>query len=152
MKPNSLIQNIPGILIRPDKKIDTESNLFVAGTENILAIGDSAGINDPRTQKSVPGFAYTAIMQGRIAAKNIIKKIRRHKIINYHPYYNFWICPLGGKFAVAHLGNVINITGFLGWIVREKIFILYFMSIMSPIRAIKLYLTNITIFSRNDGW
>jgi NADH dehydrogenase len=150
IKSNKLLHNIAGLPITQTGKIIVEATLQAKGFSEIFSIGDDMEFIDPKTQKPVPSFAYTAGDQAKIAAINILNLINKKSLKKYNPYYNIWIIPIGGKYALAHLWGSIRITGFLGWIVRELVDLRYLLSIFNLNKALEVFFNEVTIFTRND--
>ena len=124
--------------------------------EDIFAIGDAAVIYHPHTNQPVPGMARPAIMEGRIAAKNVFQKIlvaegiknKPNKYFYKHRQYPY-IIPVGSKFAVAKVGPFV-ISGIFGWMFKGITELNYFISIMPPLQAIKTWFKGFLIFIKND--
>ena len=75
-KPPSLLSGLP---CEHDKygRIVTNNFLEVLGyTDSIMALGDCACITDPNTGKPCPPTAQHAIRQGKVAASNLISRIK----------------------------------------------------------------------------
>lgn len=122
----------------------------------IYVVGDIACFYDPKTENPVPQAARPAIVQGRIAAINIIEDIKKEKGLrkkvkhkNFRPRNYPYIVPIGGKFAVAKFGPFI-LPGFPGWILKGLVELNYFLSIMSFTEAMKVWLKGLWVFIRND--
>ncbi len=98
---------------------------------------------------SVPMVARAAIIQGTIAAKNIIRDIRGQPHLKYAPKNYPYIIPVGGKYAIAKIGPVIT-CGFFGWILKGLVELNYLFSIMPNVRALKIWLKGLKIFIQND--
>lgn len=152
IKPNQLVSSTHGLPLSISGKIKVKSTLQIEEEkmENIFSIGDIIEFNDSKTKKAIPAFAYIAIRQGKLVAENIIRLIQNRKTKIYNPFYDVWIIPIGGKFALAHLWGGWVIKGFLGWIVRQLVDIKYLLSIFSIQKALEIYWNEVTIFSRND--
>lgn len=146
---NQFLKSITGLALTSLGQIAVEENLKVTGSENIFAIGDNIKFLDKKNQKQVPALAYVAIDQGKIAAQNIFNSIKNKKLKSYKPFYSVFIIPVGGKYAIANLGGVV-IKGFMGWILRIIVDLRYFVSILSPYKAFKLYVDEMTVFIKND--
>lgn len=150
IQPNKVLRTAIGLPLSASGKITVENSLLAKGLNNVFAIGDNTDLIDPKTQKSVPGMAYVASDQGKIAATNIINLINKKSLVSYKPFYGIWIIPIGGKFALAHLWGGINIKGFAAWTVRMAVDIKYLLSIFSLNKAIEVFFNEITIFTKND--
>jgi len=116
--------------------------------QNVFAVGD---IIDFQVQgKLIPAMALTAIEQGQSAARNAARTMADKKLKTYKPFYNIWIAPVGGKYALFHLGR-IKIKGLLGWLIREMVHLRYLFSILPAKKALRLYLSDLILFTKNDG-
>ena len=149
IRPNSFLKSITGLPLTASSKIPVEDSLELKGVKNIFAVGDNVEFIDKKSQKQVPALAYVAVDQGKIVAANIINQEKGKKLKKYKPFYNVFIVPIGGKYAVAYLGGII-INGFAGWLLRLMVDIKYFSSILPPIKAFKLYIDEMTVFLKND--
>ncbi len=114
----------------------------------IYGIGDIVCFYD-KAGKPMPGVARAAIIQGEIAAQNIIADITGGSIKQYEPMNYPYVIPIGGKWAIAKLGPVI-IYGFWGWILKGLVELNYLFSIMPFFKAVKVWLAGLWIFIRND--
>jgi len=150
IKPNRIISEVKNLPLSQSGKITTEITLHVKGYQNIFAVGDSAEVIDPKTQRGIPALAYVAVNQGKIVAGNIFNSINNKKMVNYKPFYDISIVPIGGKYAVAHLWGGWIIKGFWGWIIRQLVDIRYLLSIFPINKTLDIYWNEVTIFSRND--
>jgi NADH:ubiquinone reductase (H+-translocating) len=125
-------------------------------TGKIYVIGDIACFYDPVTKKPVPQVARPAIIQGRVAAKNIIEDIKKEKRLAkkvkrhlFTPWNYPYIIPIGGKYAIAKFGPVV-ITGFPAWVIKGLVELNYFLSIMPFFTAMRVWTRGLWIFIQND--
>ncbi len=123
------------------------ANTILAG--KIFGVGDIACATNPKTGKPIPMVARAALSEAKVAAKNIIREINRKPHIEYHPMDYPYVIPVGGKYAVAKLGNIV-ISGFWGWILKGLVELNYLLSIMSLTRAVFTWLRGLWIFIQND--
>ncbi len=150
VQPNTLLKGIHNLPLTPKGKIVVQSDLSVAGQPSLFALGDLMEFIDPKTQKPVPALAYTAKAQGDVVAANILSSIQKKKSRNYVPRYDSWIAPVGGKFAVAHVGQQ-SFSGLLGWLIRGVADLRYFSSILPLREAFALTRRDLMLFTKNDG-
>ncbi len=122
----------------------------------IYGIGDSVCFYHPVTQKPIPGVARAALSQATVAAHNIIEDIKtaetktiHPKPITYIPRNYPYVIPIGGKYAIAKLGRVY-LKGFSGWVLKGLVELNYLLSVMSPFRALGVWLKGLKIFIEND--
>ena len=93
------------VLVRPD--------LSIAGYPEIFVIGDIAAATSDG--KPVPGVSPAAKQMGRIAARNILRRIKSQETVafRYRDYGS--LATIGRKAAVAMLGR-IKFSGFSAWL------------------------------------
>lgn len=150
VQASRLPATIHGLPVTDKGKIMVDENLRVQNSDKLFALGDCVEFIDPKTQKSTPGLAYIAQAQGHLIAENLYRTIYRKKLNRYTPDYDYWIVPVGGKFAVAHLGGLGSYSGFLGWVIRALVDLRYFFSILSLSKTLKLFGRDVLLFSKND--
>ena len=151
IKASSFLKNIFSLRLDERGKITVNNFLQADGWPNVFGIGDNTVFLDEETNKPIPGLAYVAVDEGKIAAENIYRLIKNKHLKSYQPFYGVWIAPVGGKFAVAHLvGKWLTISGFLGWVTRELVDFKYFLSILPFSKAISLLNEEMKIFTKND--
>lgn len=152
VRGSRLLENLG---LKLTKKVTLEVNKFLhaasggAASEKIFAIGDSATFIVPKTGKPVPAMAYVAHDQADVAAENIIRSIRKQKLIPYKPFYDAWIAPVGGKWAYFHYKG-LNIAGFWGYLLRQLVDLRYFFRILPFKKALALFFKDLVIFTKND--
>ena len=144
VKANSLMES----------RIETPGDASVS--DDTYAIGDISSIINPETKRPAPWMARPAIMEGRIAAKNIFQKILVLEGIKNKPDQYFYkhrqypyIIPVGSKFAVAKVGPFV-ISGIFGWMFKGITELNYFVSIMPLFQAVKIWFKGFLIFIKND--
>lgn len=150
IRASSFLKNIFGLRLDKRGKMTVNNFLQADGWIDVFGVGDNTVYLDPETQKPIPGLAYVAIDEGKIAAENIYRSIKNKPLKSYQSFYSVWIAPVGGKFAVAHLTDWLTISGFGGWMVRELVDFKYFLSILPFSKAVSLLNREINIFSKND--
>ncbi|OGM97807.1 MAG: hypothetical protein A2735_01460 [Candidatus Yanofskybacteria bacterium RIFCSPHIGHO2_01_FULL_41_21] len=150
VQANQLLKTIYGLPITDKAKIMVDKNLQVQDSDKLFALGDCVEFVDSKTQKSIPGLAYTAQAQGRLVAENLYSIVFQKRLHPYIPSYGHWVAPVGGKFAVAHLDGFGSYFGFYGWVIRTLVDLRYFLSILPLPKAIKLFGKDLLLFSKND--
>lgn len=111
----------------------------------IYGIGDNVCFTDQKTGKPAPAVAHVAILEGKIAARNIIEKIKHAEFPthppateSYQPIDYPYVIPVGEGWAVAKFGPFI-FSGKLGWAFARFIELNYLLMIMPPARAWKAW-------------
>ncbi len=109
----------------------------------VYGIGDSVCFVNPKTQRPVPAVAHIAILEGGIAAHNLIEQIKTAEIPGYKPQLTSYvpkeypyIIVAGGSWAVAKLGPFV-FSGLLGWTFEKLVELKYLSSIMPFMSALK---------------
>ncbi len=122
----------------------------------VYGIGDAVCFYNQETKKAMPMVARTAILQAKIVAHNIIEEIKlENKIIKvakkkvFAPREYPYIIPVGGKYAIAKIGNFV-FSGLPAWIFKGLVELNYLLSILPFSRAIKVWLRGLVIFIKND--
>lgn len=155
VKANSIVEKLPvkyenqGRIGVKGELLCTLENPDLEAGNKIYGIGDMVCVHDS-DGKPVPMVARAAIIQGAVAAKNIINDIKGRKPHSkYNPKKYPYIIPIGGKYAIAKIGPLV-ITGFFGWILKGLVELNYLDSIMPLGRALKIWLKGLKIFIQND--
>lgn len=150
IKANEILKSVNGLSLTDRGKVVVDGSMAARSFQNVFAVGDIIEFIDPQTQKPVPAQAYSAVDQGKIAAKNIFNMIRKKPLCSYKPFVGVWISPVGGKFAVAYLRKGCVPKGLAGWIVRQIVDLRYFLSILPLKKAFALFWGEVTLFTNND--
>lgn len=111
----------------------------------VYGLGDSVCFMNPKTGKPVPAVAHVAMLEGRIAAHNVIEEIKHaefssHNLlpIVYRPGDYPYVIPIGECWAVAKIGPIV-FAGWFGWAFERIVELNYLITIMSPARAWKAW-------------
>jgi NADH dehydrogenase FAD-containing subunit len=102
----------------------------------VYAVGDNVCFMNPKTGKPVPAVAHVAILEGSVAARNVIDEIKHAEFASYnvmpstfHPGDYPYVIPIGEGWAVAKLGPIV-FSGWLGWAFSRTIELNYLRMIM----------------------
>jgi NADH dehydrogenase len=131
------------------KRIEVGPSLEVPGFPGVFAIGDAALLMDPSSKRPVPWLAQSAMAMGKVAAGIIAGRLRGDAEVPYRFHEYPVIVPLGGKFALAKVGP-FTFRGLSAWLLKEAANLRYFLSILPPVRAVKLWWRGTVIYSKND--
>lgn len=150
-RASSFLKKVGGLHLDARGRLEVNNFMQADCADHVWALGDNAVFVDQATKKPVPGLAYVAVDQGKIVAENIASIIRgRTALKEYKPFYEFWIAPVGGKFAVAHLGQFLTISGFWGWLLRMVVDLRYFLGVLPLSKALNIFEKEVYTFSKND--
>ena len=125
-----------GFKVNGRGQVAVDDKLQVLNSSNIFAVGDISEFADPLTNKPVPGVAEVAEDEGLVAAANVNAIIASKELTSYNFKHTGYIIPLSGKYAIADL-SFIKVSGFLGWILQQMVFLYYLLKIMSIVKAFK---------------
>ncbi|OGN05557.1 MAG: hypothetical protein A2831_03360 [Candidatus Yanofskybacteria bacterium RIFCSPHIGHO2_01_FULL_44_17] len=150
LKSLDIFKSTPGLDLDERGRIISNDFLQARNHANVFGVGDNLIFIDPITNNPIPQMAFVAIEQGMVAAKNIRQLILGGKLKKYKPGRNsVWIAPVGGKYAVAHIGK-LNFSGFFGYLVRKLVDLRYFLSVLPFFKAIWFFWRGERAFARND--
>lgn len=143
---NKLLTNM-NLPINEKGRVVVDEYLRVKDIESVYVIGDAAASFCPKTKEPMPLMAYIANAQGEYVANSIIKNKKNLKPFDMG--HDTWIAPVGGKYAVVHIGGYhLRVSGFIGWVLRDLVDFYYFSRVMPLRYAIKLFINRARIFSR----
>lgn len=124
--------------------------LQVLGNRGIYAVGDITSFKDPETASTIPGTAYVAIGEAKIAGRNILAEITRKPLRAYTPSRRSpMVIPIGGRWAIAHIRPVI-FSGFIAFIARLLIDLQYFVEVLPLRKALRFFVVSTKIHLSND--
>lgn len=144
------ITNTLGVALDSKGRVVVEPTMAVPGVENLYAVGDIASLMDPATKRPVPQIAQAAIAHAVVAAKNIVRLAGNGTAIRYRFTSYPAVIPLGGKHAIAVLGHGMVVSGFLGWIIRQFADLRYFLRVLRPSAALRVFLLGARLYTQND--
>ncbi|OGL94899.1 hypothetical protein A2348_05425 [Candidatus Uhrbacteria bacterium RIFOXYB12_FULL_58_10] len=122
----------------------------VEGMRGVYALGDCASFLHPKTNVRVPALAQAAVREAGIVAENIVRHLERKAPTLWNPPERWtMILPVGGKYAIADLG-VMRLYGRIGYLVLKAVDLMYFLSVLAPRSAWKLWRTGSSVYAKND--
>ena len=119
--PNPLLEALP--CDKDRGKICANEYMQVTGYEGVWAVGDSAAIVDPKTDRLYPPTAQHAIRQGKVLAHNIRVSIRGGKMKPFVFETIGQLAALGRRTGVAQIMG-INFSGFIAWWLWRTIYLM----------------------------
>lgn len=125
--------------------------LRVRGEENsIFAIGDNSTLTNPKTGTSLVWNVPVAEAEGKLAAENIIRIIKRQTLKKFVPLKKYpFVLAVGKRYAVADL-VWLHFAGFSGWAIKHLVEFRYFLSILPFRKAVKTWLKSVKYSTSND--
>ena len=104
-------------------RVTVEPDLTIPAHPEIFVVGDLA-LYLHQTGQPLPGVAQVAIQQGRSAARNILRDVRRQPRKPFHYRDKGNMAVIGRSAAVAELAG-LEVSGWLAWLMWCFIHILY---------------------------
>jgi NADH dehydrogenase len=104
-------------------RVRIQSNLTVAGRQNIFVVGDTASLD--QNGRPLPGVAQVAMQQGNYAGKLIGRRVAGKKDLPPFRYFDKGnMAVVAGRFAVVQSGKM-KLSGLSGWLPWAAIHIAY---------------------------
>lgn len=128
---STLYRAISGLTLSPKRRIEVDEYLHAKGYSDVYIIGDGA---------STPyaGLAQTAIYDGNYVANHIANTMHGRKTKSYVPQKTAFSVPVGNDWGVFIWGP-IKIYGFVAYLIRHAIDMLYFAEILNPKKFVSLF-------------
>ncbi|OGY12460.1 MAG: hypothetical protein A3A77_00590 [Candidatus Blackburnbacteria bacterium RIFCSPLOWO2_01_FULL_40_20] len=145
----SAFTNINGIKLNNRGQIKVSKTLNIENFPDVFAVGDIAEFWDEKGNALVPQTAWVAIGQAKIAARNIASSYNNLKLKKYSPLSPVFIVPVGQKFAISNMFG-LNTKGLFVWFARRLVSLKYLTSVLSPNKALLLWLQGARIYIKND--
>ena len=95
-------------------RVMVNRDLSIPGHPEVFVVGDLASLKDQRGNL-LPGVAPVAMQQGRAAADNIKRDLRRHPRRDFHYFDKGSLATIGRAAGIAQLGR-IHISGYFAWL------------------------------------
>jgi NADH dehydrogenase len=110
-------------------RVQVEPDLSIPGHPEVFVVGDLA-LYPHQTGQPLPGVAQVAIQQGRSAARNILRDLRREPRNPFRYRDKGNMAVIGRSAAVAELAG-LKVSGWLAWLMWCFIHILYLVGFRS---------------------
>ena len=135
LTPNHLYRKTEGLVLEKSGRVQVDTYLRAAGTENIFIAGDGA-------ETPFSGTAQTAIMDGRLIGQNIARLVKNAPLQPYVPKKPRYSLPVGTYWAATLLQS-LSFYGVFGWILRKGADIRYYFSILPVKKAFALLFSSV---------
>lgn len=129
--PNALYRRIDGFSFDKSGRVIIDRFLQAKGRRDVFVIGDGAA-----TRWS--GMAQTALYDGRYVARVIRSLLEGRRPSVYRGSKPVSVIPVGEGWAAA-IFPWATLYGFLGWFLREAADLRFFLSVLSPLRALRVW-------------
>lgn len=149
VEAHDVVKSAEGVLVNEHGQVIVNEFLTSKTRHTIFAIGDACEYIDVGLRMKAPATAWAAEQQAAVAADNIIALLR-----GKHPQacaltFPGFVAAAGGRYAIAHLFG-ITVCGWPAWLVKRAIDLKYLSSLYAPLVAMRIWVSNTALFSRND--
>ncbi|MEA3552961.1 MAG: FAD-dependent oxidoreductase [Campylobacterota bacterium] len=114
-------------------QIIVDEYLKVKEFDNVYAAGDVAQIKNSKDE-IMPANVTVARTSGVIAGKNVLKAIDNKELLKCDPKLEGTLIALGGRYAVCDLYGIIQIKGFIGYLIKQYVFFRYKLPLLKYIK------------------
>lgn len=130
--------------------VKIDATFAVEGMKNVHALGDCVSIIHPKTKAKVPALAQVAVREAGIVAENIARHLERKMPMSWTPPERWvTVVPMGGRYALADFGWFQLCDG-PAYVARKAADLLYFLSILPPREAWKMWREGARAYYKND--
>jgi NADH dehydrogenase len=105
-------------------RVLVEKDLGLPGDERVFVIGDLAAMPADADGKPVPGLAPAAMQEGRLAAKNLLRRRRGERTVPFRYLDKGSLATIGRAAAVGSVGK-LTLSGFVAWFTWAFVHLLY---------------------------
>lgn len=135
-----------GLPVNERGYVKTNDTFQVVGHGDVWAIGDMAAMEG----MPLPQIAPEAIAQGAVVAQNVYRRFKREIAFrHYKPKTWPFAIPLGGCHAIGSYAHLV-VNGRLGYLFRKAVDLKYFLDVLRPLHALRVWMHGARIYSEND--
>jgi len=127
-------------------RISVNADLSVPGTPNVFIVGDLATLT--QDGRMIPGVGPAAIQEGRAAARNILRDLKRQPRKPFRYWNKGDLAVIGRSRAIADLGW-IQFSGWFAWVFWLFVHIMYLVGFRN--RVVVLYEWAYAYFTNQAG-
>lgn len=143
--------SLPGNIQTPlaiGKRIEVNDFFQISNHPNVYVIGDQCCHFGP-TSEPLPGTASQAIDHAEYVARRILLLSKNKKSYKHECRLYPFVIPMGGKWAIFSSQKLL-ISGYFGYVIRQLVWLRYFVSILGYLRGFHWWLRSNELYSRND--
>ena len=132
IEASNLANKLP---LSKNKKNQIIVNEFLQTKEysNVFAIGDIAQIKNKEGQ-ILPANVTVAKISARCGAHNILNSIEGKELKPCDPKLEGTLIALGGRYAVCDLYGMVQVKGFIGYLIKQFVFLRYKLPLLRIIK------------------
>jgi NADH dehydrogenase len=113
-------------------RIETDEFLRAKGKNNVFVVGDNIFFVPENSNSPVPQMVENAEHSSKLVANNLKAMILEKELKSYEPKFHGVMVSVGGKYAVAQVGNPkrpLRLSGFFAMFIKHFVNIIYFIQI-----------------------
>lgn len=142
------LQSNPAPLVAKGDRVEVDDVFCIKRHPGAFVIGDQSCHHDPQGNP-LPGTASQAIDHGHYVAK-AINAISKNLQPPPHMCKSYpMLIPLGGRWAIFK-GNRLYFKGYLGYLIREFVWLRYYASLFGWEQALRMSFRNEKVYDTND--
>jgi NADH dehydrogenase len=129
---SDVLQNSDSIETIARGRVETDEYLRAKGKQDVFVVGDNIFFIPEGEEKPVPQMVENAEHSSALVAKNLTATIKEKELKPYNPKFHGVMVSVGGRYAVAQVGNPKKPLKFSGWIamfIKHFINVIYFIQI-----------------------
>ncbi|TGG87953.1 NAD(P)/FAD-dependent oxidoreductase [Geotoga petraea] len=129
---SEVIQNSDDVETVARGRVETDEYLRAKGKKDVFVVGDNIFFIPEGEEKPVPQMVENAEQSSDLVAENLTATINEKELEPYKPKFHGVMVSVGGRYAVAQVGNPNKPLKFSGWIamfIKHFINVIYFIQI-----------------------
>ncbi|NJL56288.1 NAD(P)/FAD-dependent oxidoreductase [bacterium] len=138
-----------GVELQRGGRVPIETTIRVIGHDDIYVAGDMSYLINPKNDRPYPQVIPVAQQQGRLAAKNIIRRIKGEEEQDFKYSDRGIMATIGRSHAVAWIFYRIKLTGYLAWLSWLVLHIVTLMGFRNRVNVFVNWLWNYLTYDRS---
>lgn len=121
----------------------------VIDRENVYAVGDMTYLENPKNGQPYPQLIPVAQQQGKVAANNIIRRIKQQEEKPFKYKDKGIMATIGRSRAVAWPFYTVKLTGFLAWFTWLTLHLLWLLGFRNRLNVLVNWIWNYITYDRS---
>lgn len=137
-----------GVPLQRGGRVPVTPVLEVVGCPDVYVVGDMSYLEDP-DGKPYPMLIPAAKQQGRLAAKNILRRLKDWEPETFHYIDRGIMATIGRNRAVAYLFYRVKLSGYLAWLSWLGLHLLTLMGFRNRLNVLVNWVWNYFTYDRS---
>ncbi len=129
-------------------RIAVKPTMEVEALPDVYVVGDMAHLEDPDGQP-YPMLIPVAQQQGRLAARNILRRIAGEEAQPFHYFDRGIMATVGRSRAVAYIFNRVQLSGYIAWLAWLGLHLVTLMGFRNRLNVFVNWLWNYLTYDRS---